>query len=195
MNNTVICAAERTEKPQKVRRQGFIPGVIFGKGIESKSVKIDEKELAKVQHGHLRNARLQVKLGEDVKHCIVKEIQKDPVKGNVIHFNLQAIHDNDIIKLFVPVRFNGKEKLAGRQLLLEENLTEVEISGKASILPEVISIDVSNLKYEDKIALKDIPVQEGIKVLGNEDELVAVVSYARETPEEAEETVAEAENK
>lgn len=195
MDKIVINAAERNEKPNKVRSQGFIPGVIFGKGIESKSVKIEEKELAKVQHGHLRNARLQVKLGEEVKHCIVKEIQKDPVKGNVIHFNLQSIHDNDIIKLRVPLIFTGKEKLQGKQLLLEENLTEVEISGKASILPEVISIDVSNLKHEDKIALKDIPVRDGIKVLGNEDELAAVVTYAREVPEEAEDTEAEAEKK
>jgi len=194
MDNIMISAVERTEKPNKVRKQGFIPGVIFGKGIESKNVKIEERELAKVQHGHLRNARLKVKMGEDVKHCIVKEIQRDPVKGNVIHFNLQSIHDNDIIKLSIPVVFTGKDKLSGKQLLLDENINEVEISGKVSMLPEAITIDVSKFNVDAKITLKDLPVQEGIKVLGNEDEIVAVVSYARETPEE-EATEAEAEQK
>lgn len=193
MDNTVVSAIKRTEKPNKARRQGFIPGVIFGKGIESVSVKIDEKELSKVQHGHLRNARLSVKIGDEMRQCVVKEIQRDPVKGNVIHFNLQSIHDNDIIKLKVPLVFNGREKLAGRQLLLEDYISEIEISGKVSILPEVLAIEVGDFNAEEKILLKDIHVDEGIKVIGNEDEIIAVVSYSREAP--AEEETSEEEKK
>jgi len=178
MSEAVICAQERTEKARQARRKGFIPGVVYGKGIESVSIKMDQKEFRRALQGRPKTSRISLKLGDDVKNCIIKEIQKDPINGQILHVDLQTIHSDDIIRLRVPVVFHGKEKLAANQLLIQEFITEVEISGKAADLPEFISIDVGSRKLGDKITVGDLTVGEGIKILEDADEILAVVSAA-----------------
>jgi len=191
MDGTIINAIERTEKLNKVRKEGFIPGVIYGKGTDSKGIKIKEKDFTDLQHGHGRNARVSVKIGDEVKQCFIKEIQRHPVKRNILNFELQTIHENDIIHVRVPIIFNGREKLIGRQELLQEYISEVEISCKVSFMPEFLSVNVEELKAGDKITIKDIPVENETKIIGNESEVVAVVTHAKESSEETVEEVAE----
>jgi len=66
MSESVIYAAERTEKPNKVRKQGFIPGVVYGKDFKSTSIKLDQKEFKKLLQGHTKNTKVKVKLGNMV---------------------------------------------------------------------------------------------------------------------------------
>lgn len=87
MSEFVICAVERAEKPNKVRKQGFIPGVVYGKDIKSTSIKLDQKEYKKLLQGHAKNTKVRVKLGNEVKHCIIKEVQKDSVNGQSFMLN------------------------------------------------------------------------------------------------------------
>lgn len=180
MRGSVICAIERTEKPNKARKQGFIPGVVYGRDMASKNVKLEQKEVKRLLQGHMKNAKVSLRLGNEVKQCIIKEVQKDPVNGQILHVELQAIHNNDMIRLKVPIVFYGKEKLPGRQQLLQEYISEVEVTGKADIIPEFVSIDVGDGKLGDKITVKDIQVGDGIKVLDNESEILAVITAIKE---------------
>lgn len=183
--SVVICAAERTEKPNKVRKQGFIPGIVYGKDIKPISVKLDQKEFKKFLQGHAKNSKARVKLGSEVKHCIIKEIQKDFISGQILHVELQTVHDDDIIRLKVPVVFHGKEKLAMRQQLLEELVPEVEITGKAADMPEFVCVDVENRKSGDKITVKDIQIGNDIRIVDDESEILAVVDATKEYNEES----------
>jgi len=196
MSESVIYAIERTENPNKARKQGFIPGVIYGKDTKSTSIKLKQKEFNKLLQGHAKNTRLKVKLGDEVKHCVIKEIQKDFVSGKIIHVDLQAVRGNDIIRLRVPIVYHGKEKLGARQQLLQELISEVDIVGKAADLPEFVSIDVGEKNVGDKITVKDIQIGNGIKIEKDEDEILAVVTpikeYSAETSETTEEATSEA---
>lgn len=193
MSESIIYANERTEKINKLRREGFVPGVLNSKGMNSKSIKLSEKEVIKLLHEHAKNAEVSVKVGDQVNHCIIKEIQREPIKGKIIHIDLQAIHDDDVIRLKVPVIFNGKEKLGIVHEILQEYVSEVEIMGKAACLPQSLTVDIGDKKYGDKITVKDIPVEDGIKILNDEKEVIAVVTAVKETAE-AEEDAAAAEN-
>jgi len=180
MSESVICAVERVEKPNKVRRQGFIPGVIYGKDMKATSIKLDQKELRKLLQKHTKSTRVSVKLGSEVKHCIIKEIQKDSINGQILHVELQTVRSDDIIRLKVPVVYHGKEKLAIRNQLLQEQISEVEIMGKAADIPEFVSIDVGDKQVGDKITVKDIGLGNGIKVLEEEDVIFGVISEIKE---------------
>lgn len=193
MSESIIYANERTEKINKLRREGFVPGVLNSKGMNSKSIKLSEKEVIKLLHEHAKNAEVSVKVGDQVNHCIIKEIQREPIKGKIIHIDLQAIHDDDVIRLKVPVIFNGKEKLGIVHEILQEYVSEVEIMGKAACLPQSLTVDIGDKKYGDKITVKDIPVEDGIKILNDKKEVIAVVTAVKETAE-AEEDAAAAEN-
>jgi large subunit ribosomal protein L25 len=179
MSEDIICALERKEKARQARRQGFIPAVVFGKGIESVSIKMDQKDFRRVFQGRFKTSRISLKLGDEVKNCIIKEVQRDPINGQILHVDLQTIHSDDIIRLKMPVVFQGKEKLAANRHLLQEFITEVEISGKAADLPEYISIDAGNMELGDKITVGDLPIGDGIKVLEEADVILAVVSAAK----------------
>jgi large subunit ribosomal protein L25 len=182
----MICAIERDEKPNKVRKEGFIPGVVYGKGMGSKSVKLDPKELKRLLQEHARNAKVKVKIGNEVKECILKELQKDTLSGQILNVELQSIHSDDMIKLKVPVIFHGKDELAARQELLQEYAPEVEITGKANIMPEHVVVDVRERKAGEKITVKDIKVGDGIKLLNDENEIIAVITEIKEYTEENE---------
>ncbi|HPT91265.1 MAG TPA: 50S ribosomal protein L25 [Acetivibrio sp.] len=183
MSEAVICALERTEKPNKVRKQGFVPGVMYGKDIKSTSIKLEQKKFMRFLHGHAKNTKVRVQLGNDVKHCIVKDVQKDFINGQILHVELQAIDSNDVIRLKVPVVFQGKEELSLRKQVLQVHMPEVEIMGKAADMPEFVCIDVEDRKLGDKITVKDIQVPKDIKILDDESEIVAVISAIKEYSE------------
>lgn len=180
MSEAVIYASERTEKVNKVRREGFVPGVINGKDIGSQSIKFEEKEVVKLLHEHASNPRISVKVGDKVRSCVVKEIQKESLKGKIIHIDLQAIHDEDVIRVKVPVVFTGREKLGLTHEILQENISELEVMGKAADIPQSITIDVGDKKFGETITVKDIELEKRIKVVGNENEVIAVVTAAKE---------------
>jgi len=185
MSESVICAEERAEKPNKVRRQGFIPGVIYGRDVKSTRIKLDQKEFNKLLQGHAKNTKVKVKFGNEVKDCIVKEVQKHHVNGQILHVDLQTIHSDDKIRLKVPIVFQGKEQLAQRHQLLQVLISEVEIMGKAADMPEFVSIDVGNKKVGDRITVKDFHVGNGLKILDEESEVFAVITATKEYSEES----------
>ncbi|MCR4436320.1 MAG: 50S ribosomal protein L25 [Clostridiales bacterium] len=180
MSDSFIRAIERNEKPGQVRKNGFVPGVIYGKGMSSRSVKFDEKTLKRLLRGHTKNAKICVKMGEEVKQCLMKEIQKDPITAKILHIEMQAVHENDVVKLKVPILFNGREKLAERQHILQVFVSEVEIAGQAANMPEFVSVDVENKKLGDKITVEDIFVEPSVKIVDDPKEIYAVVTMAKE---------------
>ena len=180
MSEPVIIVSERFEKPNKVRKQGFIPGVVYGKDIKSTSIKLNQKEYKKLLHGPAKNAKARIKLGNEEKNCIIKEVQKDCINGQILHVELQTIQSDDIIRLKVPIVFQGKEKLTFRKLLVQELVPEIELRGKAADIPEFISIDVGDKNAGDRITVSDIQLGDGIKIIYDENETLAVIIAIKE---------------
>ena len=93
---------------------------------------------------------------------------------------------NEVIKLKVPVTFEGQGALETNRLVLETFASEIEVQGAVEKLPEKIEIDVSNKKFEDKILAKDITLPEGVHLVTAEDTLLALVAGTEGEPEEEE---------
>ena len=98
----------------------------------------------------------------------------------------QYVKANEIIKLKVPVTFEGQGALETNRLVLETFASEIEVQGAVEKLPEKIEIDVSNKKFEDKILAKDITLPEGVHLVTAEDTLLALVAGTEGEPEEEE---------
>ncbi|AEF94997.1 50S ribosomal protein L25 [Desulfotomaculum nigrificans CO-1-SRB] len=182
MSELLLRAIERTEKANKARRKGFAPGVIYGEEMaEGLCIKFEMNKLLRVLKNHREGAKVQVKIGEHIKQCIVKEVQRDPITGKVLHIDLQTVTDNDTVRVKIPVLFKGKNRLEEKKLLLQVFLPEVEVAGKVNLLPEFITVDVENKELGDKITVKDLlKVNDEIKILNEEDEILAVVSIGKE---------------
>lgn len=182
MGEYVLSATERVEKANQVRKQGFVPGTVYGKGTGSINIKLDQKELRNL----LKNSKktnFKVRIGDDVKQCIIREIQKDPVTNEILHVSMQTIHGDDIIRMKVPVVYHGKEKLTAGLHLLQEHVPEVEVMGKATEIPEYVTVDVIGRKLGDKITVGDIQPVDGIKIMDDANEILAVITESREYSE------------
>lgn len=180
MSQTILRADKRYESARKVRSQGFVPGVIYGTGVEDGTpIKFKESELNKVLKDQELNPRLTVMLDDEEKNVIIKEVQKDPIKGNVLHVDLQAIAADEVIRTTIPVIFEGREEVENRQLLLEIYLSEVEISGPANIIPGSITMDVKGKEAGDTLTVGDIEFDSRITPITPLDEVLAAITVPK----------------
>ncbi|MCI7443807.1 MAG: 50S ribosomal protein L25 [Clostridium sp.] len=178
------------EKAKAIRRNGQTPGVIYGEFLDNPiSIKIANTQLPKILKTHLTSSVVSLEVNNDVKNCVIKDIQKD-MYGKIIHVDFQYVKANEVIKLKVPVTFEGQTALETNRLVLETFASEIEVQGAVEKLPEKIDIDVSDKKFEDKILAKDVTLPEGVHLVTAEDTLLAVVA-GTETEEESEEETEE----
>lgn len=192
MEETILKAMERSEKPNKVRNAGFIPGVLNGPGTASTSVKFETAALSKIIAKHGANARIWVELGAEKKFGFVKEIQKHPVEMKIIHVTIQLVKQDQEVKMQLPITLHGHAELEQRLLQLQVYKSEVEVVGKAALIPDAVIVDVSNKEAGENITAIDIHLSPEIKILDPENEIYAVIRAIQEEiveeAEEAEET-------
>ncbi|HZJ82216.1 MAG TPA: 50S ribosomal protein L25 [Clostridia bacterium] len=185
MSKIILKVEQRDGKARQVRYDGFVPGVMYGTGIDNgMSVKFEELELNKVLRSQGMNPRMKVILGDGQTDVLIKEVQRDPVRGNVIHVDLQAIAVDEVIRTTIPLIFVGREEIEKQALLLEVSLFEIEVSGPANIIPESISIDVGGNDAGDTVTMADIELVSGITPITPLDEVLAVVALPMAEEEE-----------
>jgi large subunit ribosomal protein L25 len=185
------------QKVNKIRQQGAIPAVLYGEGKENEHLTIDAHELQKLffKGGAGKLISLTVKKGkkEEQQHVLVKDFQKHPVKGNVIHVDFFRVAMDHLVTVKTPVHLVNEEKRAHDGAVLELVLHELEISCLPAIIPDRISVDVRSLVIGSGIHVKDLVLPEGIKVLNPPEEVVvmaAAPTAAVETAAPAAETAA-----
>ena len=163
MQNAVFNITERTEKGKKVRMNGQIPGIIYGESLE-KSIpcKMDRKEMLKLLSSS-RNSVLALNLDGTMEHCVLKEVQRNTF-GEIIHLDFQYVKKGDLVKLKVPVNFVGQGYLESKRLLLEVFVTEVQLQGNPSEMPEHIEVNVEGLEHGAQILAKDLVIPETLKM-------------------------------
>ena len=186
-------------KVKDLREKGFIPAVIYAQGKKSQSIKISHRQLWQLIHQHrLESMVINLKMNpvrktsstgaelsngaqDDKKQkgrpCLIKEIQYDPVKGDIIHLDFNEISLTKVIKVNVPVAAKGEPvgvKQEGGSL--EHILWEVEVECLPVDIPKGIEVDVSLLKIGDAIHIKDITFPSNIKVLNALEAIVFSVT-------------------
>lgn len=184
-------------KVKDLREKGFIPAVVYAHGKESLSVKVSHTDLLRLVHQHriegiLINLKVKDDKKQNSKSCLIKEIQYDPVHGDIIHVDFNEISLTKAIKVNVPVTVIGESvgvKQEGGSL--EHILWEIEVECLPTNIPKEIQVDVSPLKLGDSIHIKDLTVPSDVKVLN--DPGAIVLSVAAPMKEEVAVTPAEGE--
>ena len=118
---------------------------------------------------------IQVNLDGKKLNCVVKEVQKNNLK-EIIHVDLQYTKPNEVIKMRIPVRSIGQEALESKRLILQTYNSFIDLQGSVEEIPEFIEINVSDMKFEDKIFVEDIAIPESVIVLTDPKTLLAVVN-------------------
>jgi large subunit ribosomal protein L25 len=182
---------------RRLRRQGLIPGVIYGHGKEPRAFAVEERELRRALTGtHGLHAILDVKLeGESASRAsILKEYQRDRVRDTVTHVDLLEVSLDETIQSQVNVILTGDSVGVREGGILSQASHQVSVEAKPLEIPEHVDIDVSELGLGDSLRVADLPATEGVTYLDDPDTvIVSVVSPTQEVEEEAEEGEGEAE--
>jgi len=183
----------RDQKGYKVRRENFIPGVLYGKGIEeSVPVKFNKKDVDRIIRDYGSRTNLTVVLDGKGMFGFIRDTARDFITGELIHMDIQVADEEAEITRDVPLVFKGTDKLVYKKLILQSNVDEIVVKGKAKLIPSVIEIDVSEANSGDVIMAADLDLPEGVVCVERDDNPIAVVIEAKveETEEGAEETEA-----
>lgn len=197
MEQIELSAVVRDVKGKKVKRlraQGFIPGILYGKHLEEPiCLMVPEKQLLKAlsttDGGRGVLFTLNIGDGETRKeYAILQDIQFHPYKLNVLHVDWHGISLEEEIEATIPVILKGEAvgtKVGG---VLEVVLEEIDVRCLPTNLPPHIEVDISNLNIGQSIHAKDLVLPEGVKLVTHEDEVIATVVAPRvseEAPTEA----------
>ncbi|MBE3589737.1 MAG: 50S ribosomal protein L25 [Firmicutes bacterium] len=182
--------------PNRDRREGYVPAVVYAHGQPAEAVRVPEKRLREVfgAGGEHHVIRL-VEEGGPARAAIVKEVQRDPVHGKVLHVDFQAVSLTERIRAEVPVVVVGEEALEKAGWILQHQLHAVEVECLPGDLPDHIEVDVSGRHPGEAVHVRDMAVPPGVTVLEDEDAVVAAVLAPRtaEEPEEGGEAPEEGE--
>ncbi len=170
---------------RRLRAQGLIPGVVYGKGMEAVPVSVNPRELNEAIAGEGgQNNLLTLKGGEglDGNVVIVADLLRDPLKRKAMHVDLHKINLTEKIKVEVPINLVGTAAgvIAGGLLDFAKHVLEVECL--PTQIPEHIDVDVTELTINHSIHVGDLVIPDGVKVL--EDPRAAVVSILGKVQEE-----------
>lgn len=193
---------DKEQKLNAVRKQGFLPAVLYGTETENLPLKIDQREFEKIYKKIGTSAFVTLKIDKDKDFFVlINETQKHPITGDIIHADFFQPNLKKEINVKIPLEFIGialAEKEEGG--ILTKSIHEVEIKVLPKNLPHNIEVDISALKtIEDHIAIKDLIIPKTVEILRDPDDIVISVSMpAQEIEEEiveepAEQTPAETE--
>jgi len=145
---------------RKLRAQGVVPGTIYGYHQDTLSIEVDELELRRILTSRGETAIVDLSIeGEVNKECnaIIKEIQQHPATGKILHIDFQYVRKGEKLRLEVPLELTGTpigvKDMGG---ILERGPRLLQIRCFPRHIPEKIEIEVSELKIQDAVHVKDI---------------------------------------
>jgi large subunit ribosomal protein L25 len=184
-----------------LRRQGITPAHLFGHGLESVALQCDTAKLQRLiaRAGRTRLVALGVEGDKEPRSVFIKEIQRDPRTGELLHVDLFQVSKAEEVRVDVPIILVGEAPaMKAKEYTLTHSLTSLSIECLPDKLPPQIEVDLSPLtEVGQAIYVRDITLSPDITVHNDPDQMVVKVSEVRvEKVEEvvaAEEVVAEAE--
>ncbi len=194
MEQIQLKAAVREEKGKqavnKLRKAGFVPAIVYHRGEEPVSISLVDKEITKIlQSARGENILFNLTIEKEKKakprSVIIKEIQQDPVKRNILHVDFNEISLTEKIQVDVEVVGLGEPvgvKLEGGTL--DHPLREVKVECLPTDIPKHIQVDVSGLKLNDSIHVSDLKLSDKVRVLNDPDALLFQVKLREEKKEE-----------
>jgi large subunit ribosomal protein L25 len=179
------------KKVKALRREGKLPAVIYGRGVEPQAITLDKKEARQTLKVIGANTLVTVKIGKEEHLALVRDIQREVIMQDLLHIDFQEVSLEEKITTTVPIAVEGEAPAVKEyNAVLTPGLIELEIEAKAKDLPDSITVDVSSLmEIGDNILVRDLKVPAEVTVLDDPDELVYVA--AAQTLMELEEEVEE----
>ncbi|MGD2154392.1 MAG: 50S ribosomal protein L25/general stress protein Ctc [Gemmatimonadales bacterium] len=174
-------AKSRTETgkgaARTLRRQGYVPGVIYGHGEQTRACQIERKQIEKlIMSGSHESQIIDLKLdGGAASSVLIREVQVHPYRPEVLHIDFLTVRKGEKVKLEVPVRLVGVAPGVKEGGIMEHLRHDVEIRCIPSKIPEALELDISGLDIGDSITVADLRVPDEVEILTDAAATIASV--------------------
>ena len=172
-----------TNKVRNLRKNEMVPAVIYGNEAEVQKVNIPLNELLKASQNDLFYTQiLMIAIDGKDEKVVLKELQREPQKGKLLHADFMRVSRKTILKVTVPINFINEENCLGVKTeggVVIKTAREIEVSCSAENIPESIEIDIENLNLNESLRLSNIVLPDGTEIPGlteETDQLVVSVN-------------------
>jgi large subunit ribosomal protein L25 len=173
---------------RKLRAAGLIPGVFYGQGT-SQAISLEPRPLERLLASSSAGLNTLINLtgggALDGKQVLVKDLQRDPVRGTLLHADLYAIDVKQVVHVSVPIHLTGiPEGVTLDAGILDQVIREIELECLPTAIPEELPVDVTSLGLGDSLHVRDIALPAGVTLLTDADLSVASVAQPKAAEEE-----------
>lgn len=185
MQETAIMNIETRTSTSKganrlLRKNGYLPANISGKGVESVSIAVKRDEFRRMIKEYGRNAVIKLVTPDETSYTVMtKEVYVAPVINEISHLDFQIVSLSEEMKQEVPIKLIGTEFLETKRLLLNNHLDTILVSGLPHDIPHDIEINVADLKSGESITFRDLKLPEGITFEYDLDQKIVSVKGAK----------------
>ncbi len=194
----IITAKERkvgTKVSRRLRKQGKVPGVIYGIDFENKHIELDRSNLLSNLRKSRRNDKFELKLENgETYDVVVKSIQWHPVTDDLVHIDFYKLTEGKPITVDIPIKLTGEAKgvkLGGDLYQPRKRITVIALP---DAIPNEIEVDISDMNIGDVLHVFDLDMPKGVEVKSTKNfTLVAILGKTQEEETEEEEELEETE--
>jgi len=176
---------ELGKKTNKQRKAGFIPAVIYGRGISAEPIYVAAKDFGKIYKQAGESTLVSLELAGKKRNILIHDIARDPLGDEILHVDFYQVRMDEKIKAEVPLVFVGEAPAVKNEAgVLVKNIQEVEIEALPQDLPHHLEVDISGLAtFQDHIFIKDLLIPGNAKIMAEAAEIVASVMPPRSEEE------------
>ena len=183
MSKVVLQAKSREKlgsaESRRIRKSGRIPAVIYGRSGTAVSIDLDSVEFIQSTKGISESTIVKVEVSGKSYDAFVKDTQRNIIDGKILHIDFYEVESGIALRAKVSLHLHGNPIGVREGGMLENPVHEIEIECLPKDLPEKIEIDISGLKVNQSLHVRDVPLAAGVKLLSNPDQVVALVKFAK----------------
>ncbi|BCJ87411.1 50S ribosomal protein L25 [Effusibacillus dendaii] len=178
MEQLAIEAGLRTKltkcERNRIRREGGVPGILYGPTITSTPIVIHPESLKKIvaRKGH---GLVELNLSGETVHAMIRHMEREPINRKVLHIDLYAVSMDQMIDVEVPIYLNGLEEVEKRDAIIQQQMREVILRTRPMDIPDQILVDISWMHAGDNLRVRDLPIPSGSKLISDLEEVVVGV--------------------
>lgn len=162
---------------RRLRRDGMVPATVYGKDSDPLSVSVNARDLRRILGTDAGlNAIISLEVGSDTHTALARELQRHPVRGDIIHLDFVKISLTDRVDAVVFIDFTGDPVgVRDEGGIVETVTTSVNVQAVVTNIPDSIELDISDLNVGDSLKVSDLPDLEGVEYMDDEDLTLATV--------------------
>lgn len=174
-----------------LRREGIIPGVLYGPTIEAVPLQVEWTVLRPALRAAGGSSLIALSIDDEEHNALVRDVQRDPLRGDVLHIDFYRVRMDVAIRTEVPIVTVGEpEKIIALGGIVAQEMNSIMVECLPGNLPSQIDVDISLLKeVGETVSVSQLPQLEGVVYMANDDDTVISSSYPRAAVEEEEEEV------